>query len=766
MKAPSVYPVLDNRPIDQWKVTELKEELKRRKLVTKGLKEELVRRLSESIQMEMEAAEEQVDNGADDHQPDADVEPAQMTQIVDDTQPVANETINGEREKEDDNTQIDTTAPLAEDKPQHENLARGNNQEVLETNTTSERLAASNIPEEAPETNTAPEKLAASNAPKEALETNKTSEDLDASKIPEEALETNTTSEKLAATNIPEEVLETDTTSGKLAAASHIPEEVLETKTASEKSAESNIPEEVLETNTTYVEMDMDSNASRTLCDDTAMTGQGLLVEETVADFNVQQDTKEVRQPHEDAKTDLPDPNYQVSEVSHSLGFREKHDSISSASVSINEKNDLKDNIIADNVKLEHDVMPEMVTPSSSNVATDGGHSHPMDVEEPQEKKVSLEETHNKATSLDMTKKSHSADLGSSEKLNLDRSSGEDSIGEDTLESKQIDSKYAFDEISEKSVKPEGLKVDEEIPVDVVGDDVFGQKDGVAALAEKRKLPGDEAVIKDEPPKRQRRWKSENISNKETSRSNPPPSMIPTNMPPSAAVMRNLSRSGSNVNKDAPEERVVPPAIKPPTDSLKIDNFLRPFTLKAVQELLGKTGNVTRFWMDHIKTHCYITYSSVDEAIATRNAVYNLRWPPNGGKLLVAEFVDAEEVKARLEAPPQPPAAPATAGPGASATVPLPSPRQTSVRQQTTQQPSLPPPPPLSNLSPVRERVLPPPPPPPLADKVEPPIVTLDDLFRKTKATPRIYYLPLSEEQVNAKVSGEQARRRADQANL
>ena len=50
----------------------------------------------------------------------------------------------------------------------------------------------------------------------------------------------------------------------------------------------------------------------------------------------------------------------------------------------------------------------------------------------------------------------------------------------------------------------------------------------------------------------------------------------------------------------------VPPSQKPPTNSLRIDRFLRPFTLKAVQELLGKTGSVTSFWMDHIKTHCYV----------------------------------------------------------------------------------------------------------------------------------------------------------------
>jgi apoptotic chromatin condensation inducer in the nucleus len=51
----------------------------------------------------------------------------------------------------------------------------------------------------------------------------------------------------------------------------------------------------------------------------------------------------------------------------------------------------------------------------------------------------------------------------------------------------------------------------------------------------------------------------------------------------------------------------VPLSQKPATTSLKIDRFVRPFTLKAVQELLGRTGSICSFWMDHINTHCYVT---------------------------------------------------------------------------------------------------------------------------------------------------------------
>jgi len=136
----------------------------------------------------------------------------------------------------------------------------------------------------------------------------------------------------------------------------------------------------------------------------------------------------------------------------------------------------------------------------------------------------------------------------------------------------------------------------------------------------------------------------------------------------------------------------------------------------------------------------------------TRNAVYNLQWPPNGGRLLVAEYVDAEEVKMKLEPPTQAaPISTAAVSPVPPTSQPEPSPRLH--REQHSVPTTLPPPPPLSKPPPVaRDRL---PSPPPLPEKVDPPIVTLDDLFRKTIATPRIYYLPLSEEQVAAKLAAQ-----------
>lgn len=53
------------------------------------------------------------------------------------------------------------------------------------------------------------------------------------------------------------------------------------------------------------------------------------------------------------------------------------------------------------------------------------------------------------------------------------------------------------------------------------------------------------------------------------------------------------------------------------------------------------------------------------------------------------------------------------------------------------------PPPAPPSAPPIKERLA-----PPVADKNNPPIITLDDIFKKTKVAPRIYYMSLNDEEV------------------
>lgn len=753
MKTPSSsYPVLDNRPIDQWKVTELKEELKKRKLITRGLKEELVKRLDEALRNENESAKENVDNGFDGTpQPVVETEDGSTVFIVSETTATVTDE-NNEMYHGMDQDHVDNTAVLSgEGKVQQGEVASGN----------------ASAPDEETVVQSQPQ-VVTEDARTVLIVSETTGDIMDAGNdMMDHVLETpavvsETTGDLMGRGNDGNEVdhginqVHVDDTTGSLGEGK-VQEEEVTAVTVSVGDEEMVVHETSLETSITVKESIVSKLAAT--------------VQES-GNNDSPIGNEEIKLPHEDVGLESSDPNYQVSEVSTVLGFQVKSDSISSDCVSIDEKNELKDNIIADNVKLELDVKPEMVQPSSCNVIPDGNELHPMDVEEPRENKVPVEERDDKkAANVEMSEKNDIADVIFSEKLNLDF--GDDSVEDDALESKQIDSKDKSYEVGDMSEITEVPSVKEEAPVDLMQDDMSVDKKDIddenksasAAPSVKRK-PQDQVVGNNEASKRQRRWHTETLKVPEP-QSNPASSTTPRDPSLSTTMKRSFSRSDSTASDDPPKERVVPPSPKSPTNSLRIDRFLRPFTLKAVQELLGKTGSVTSFWMDHIKTHCYVSYSSVEEAIETRNAVYNLQWPTNGGRLLVAEFVDPQEVKTRVEPPPPPPPAQAPATPVITSPkmppappapkLPQPASRPQVQRQQLPPPPPLPlpPPPPLSNPPQARERLqLPPPPPLPLPEKekVDAPILTLDDLFKKTKATPRIYYLPLSEEQVAAKL--------------
>ncbi|KAG6548258.1 hypothetical protein Mapa_010309 [Marchantia paleacea] len=304
------------------------------------------------------------------------------------------------------------------------------------------------------------------------------------------------------------------------------------------------------------------------------------------------------------------------------------------------------------------------------------------------------------------------------------------------------------------------------------------------SLAGSKRKEGDDPR-QQEPAKRQRRWNSEKsigavadvrtppkvlstdtvketapaesreavvhgsaVGSPSTTVSSTPKTAAPTSFEKPATSRPPLGRIDASVNGEAEKKRHVPPPTRSPTTSLKIDRFVRPFTIKAVKELLEQTGTVKDMWMDQIKTHCFVTYSAVEEAVATRNALYHLQWPVAGGKLLVAEFVEPEEVKMRVDGFVEKPAAtPVTTprGSGSSA-MPAAAPMGLMALSVPTPTSALPPPPPLP--PPPRDR-------PNMSSKkeLEPPIPTLDDLFKKTWAKPQIYYLPLTDEQIANKAS-------------
>ncbi|KAF9611530.1 hypothetical protein IFM89_032930 [Coptis chinensis] len=748
MKTSSPYPVLDNKPIDQWKVTELKEELKRRRLTTKGLKDDLIRRLDESLRAERDTQkEEEVSNERESTKEEHTIQNEKVTEkdevvhkesgFVKEDHTVQNErdtemkeAVQKERDTEMKEAALSERDIAKEEEVVHEERGFAKEEEVIHKE---------------------------SGSAKEDVDNGFVSEVK--SHVKNEGNETNPTATPVVVDTRVQDESETAQLDNDLSVVDvhGSPAKLAEGKTEEGESVVTIDTVEVV-SQTTVVGDSVETNITETS-----------VVTVTSSRLESQNDEIEIGKedsvpPSNDAELNISSPNNQVSEVSPCLGFQVKSDSISTDSVSINEKNELKDNLNADNFHIELDnVKPEMVQPSSSDVPHIGGDIHPRDDQEPCENQGSVEEIDDvNATNVDLSKKNDSGDGGSSEKLNLDRSSGDDSMEEDVLESKQVESNHISAEVGDKSELTKDHIMKEGSPIDVTGvgfspemkDGSTDAKSSVGVQAEKRKLE-DQEVRNNEPPKR-RRWNTESLKLPDPQASILTPSTTPKDAHLSTFPKRNFNRSDSALSGgDTPKERVVPPSPKPPTTSLRIDRFLRPFTLKAVQELLAKTGTVCGFWMDQIKTHCYVTFSSTEEAIETRNALYNLQWPQNGGRLLVAEFVDPQDVKLRADASTQPQVPPVSNKPAPvpvpapAPSQPKPSPRQNVLKQQL---PPPPPPPPITNPHTVRER-LPPPPPASVPKKPDPPIVTLDDLFRKTRATPRIYYLPLSEEQVAAKLA-------------
>ncbi|CAB1326528.1 unnamed protein product, partial [Coregonus sp. 'balchen'] len=255
-------------------------------------------------------------------------------------------------------------------------------------------------------------------------------------------------------------------------------------------------------------------------------------------------------------------------------------------------------------------------------------------------------------------------------------------------------------------------------------------------------------------------------------------------------IRRSISqqKSGVSITIDDPVRTAKQPS--PPRGKMSnivhVSNLVRPFTLGQLKELLGRTGTVLEdgFWIDKIKSHCYVTYSSAEESMATRAALHGVKWPQSNPKFLSVDFSQQDELDFhRCLHPPEragvcergaaavpvrgvalPPLLPERDqwaereremerrersraerewdrdkvrdfGPGKTGEEA--GPRRSRSRERKRKE----------RKTDKKEKA---------AD--EPPVKLLDDLFNKTKAAPCIYWLPLTEEQVAQKEAARQER--------
>ncbi|KAK9510926.1 hypothetical protein O3M35_005602 [Rhynocoris fuscipes] len=268
------------------------------------------------------------------------------------------------------------------------------------------------------------------------------------------------------------------------------------------------------------------------------------------------------------------------------------------------------------------------------------------------------------------------------------------------------------------------------------------------------------------------------------------------------------ARKISIVSADAKALRKSPsPSKKKATEVLFITNLVRPFTVPQLRELLARTGTIAQngFYIDKIKSKCYVKYTDVEMAIETRHALHGVRWPVNNPKTLRVDFASPSDMaivqkladeEAASVAKKQDNDATTTPAGTASAAIAAsgggwlneqaalkPTRRVTAtvrewdmgkvVGEETSTNKTSPPPvdskkkteeewnrkkekPSRSEKERDRRRAHSPEHKPEIPKKLkkkdsDAPARLLDDLFRKTKATPCIYWLPLTAAQIAVK---------------
>lgn len=169
------------------------------------------------------------------------------------------------------------------------------------------------------------------------------------------------------------------------------------------------------------------------------------------------------------------------------------------------------------------------------------------------------------------------------------------------------------------------------------------------------------------------------------------------------------------------------------------------------------------FWIDSCKTHCYVIYETVDQAKATWAAVNGREWPPRCRSVMRPKYVADVEAQGMIDSKGAAmlTRVPSTSAPGvadAHETDAAPKvdgkPEEKALEHSAGVSTE-----PVIDLTKAAPRV-------PRRDASQiaaggsaPPELAPSELFNLTEATPSLYWLPLSDEQVAQRRSVDAARR-------
>ncbi|XP_069962945.1 apoptotic chromatin condensation inducer in the nucleus isoform X2 [Bactrocera oleae] len=114
--------------------------------------------------------------------------------------------------------------------------------------------------------------------------------------------------------------------------------------------------------------------------------------------------------------------------------------------------------------------------------------------------------------------------------------------------------------------------------------------------------------------------------------------------------LTSAPRTVSKVNIKV-EHRSPSPRNKKASNVLFITNLVRPFTVLQLKGLLARTGKLVEdgFWIDRIKSKCYVQYETEDEAIETRHALHGVRWPVSNPKCLIVDFAKRADMDRAIQ---------------------------------------------------------------------------------------------------------------------
>ncbi|KAI2733793.1 hypothetical protein CBS147332_808 [Penicillium roqueforti] len=99
----------------------------------------------------------------------------------------------------------------------------------------------------------------------------------------------------------------------------------------------------------------------------------------------------------------------------------------------------------------------------------------------------------------------------------------------------------------------------------------------------------------------------------------------------------------------------ITPALHPATSALYIDGLMRPLQPTALRKHLASltstpgtpdSDDIIDFYLDAIKTHCFVSFTSIAAASRVRSAVQGTVWPnERNRKSLRADFIPDEKIK-------------------------------------------------------------------------------------------------------------------------